>query len=64
MSESCESCPMERVHEVEYRLLSGKLTDVNRRVERLETQLGRGILLMVANLAGVITTLAHELMQS
>ena len=64
MTEECGKCPMERVREVEYRVLTGKLGDVNRRVERLETQLGRGILLLVANLAGVVTTLAHGLLQS
>ena len=61
MSEECGKCPMERVREVEYRLLSGKLMDVKGRVERLETQLGRGILLLVANLAGVVTTLVREI---
>lgn len=64
MAEGCEKCSMEKVHRVEYRLLSGKLGDMDRRVERLETQLGRGILLLVANLAGVATTLAHGVIQS
>ena len=63
MAEVCKSCPMERVHQVEYRTLTGKLGDVNRRVERLEAQLGRGILLLVANLAGVVTTLVHGVLQ-
>ena len=63
MVNECGKCPMERVREVEYRMLSGKLNDVNGRVEQLEVQLGRGILLLVANLAGVVTTLGHALMQ-
>lgn len=64
MADECESCPMERVHQVEYRLLSGQYEDIKVRVARLETQLARGILLLVANLAGVVTTLARAMIQS
>jgi hypothetical protein len=64
MEEECRPCPMEKVHEVEYRLMSGQFEDIKERVGRLETQLNRGILLLVAILAGVATTLARALIQS
>ena len=64
MEDDCKRCPMRQVHQVEYRVMSGQFEDIKERVGRLETQLGRGILLLVANLAGVATTLARALIQS
>lgn len=55
---------IQQIHKLEYRHLSTQVDDVKDRVTRLEVQLGRGILLLVANLAGVATTLAHALIQS
>ncbi len=55
---------LQQIHDLEYRHLSTQVDVVKERVDRLEVQLGRGILLLVANLAGVATTLAHALIQS
>jgi len=63
MSESCRDCPQERVHQVEYRMLSDKLLDLKERVAKLESLVSRGLLLLVANLVGVITSLARGMMQ-
>ena len=52
------------LHKLEYQHLSSQVDDVKERVGRLEGYLNRGILLLVANLAGVATTLAHALIQS
>lgn len=62
MTEQCESCPHERVHAVEYRALTDNLLDLKSRVDKLEVTLGRGVLLLVANLAAVIMSLAQQLL--
>lgn len=59
MTPKCDECPQREVAEVEYRLLDGKLRDLKERVEKLETTMARGVLLLVANLAGVVMTLAQ-----
>lgn len=64
MPESCESCPQREVHNAEFRLLESKLMDVKERVGRMETTIARGILLLVANLAGVVMSLAQEFLGS
>lgn len=64
MNDQCNNCPMKHVRKLEHEMLASQLDDVKGRVTRLETQIGRGILLLVANLAGVATTLAHALIQS
>ena len=60
MKDQCDSCPHERVHNVEYRLLTQNLDDLRMRVARVESTLGRGILLLVANLAGVAVSIASS----
>lgn len=64
MKDGCDSCPHERVHKVEYRLLTQNLNELKMRVARVESMLGRGILLLMANLAGVAMSLASSLMVS
>lgn len=59
MSKSRESCPHGRAHEVEYRVLTDSLTELRDRVARVESALVRGVMLLVANLAGVFLSLAH-----
>ena len=59
MTDRCESCSRERVHEVEYRVLSESLKEVKDRVSRVETALGRGVLLLMANLVGMVISLAE-----
>ncbi len=60
MKDECDSCPHERVHKVEYQLLTQNLDDLRMRVARVETMLGRGMLLLVANLAGVAMSVASS----
>lgn len=43
--------------------LSHELNELRERMMRLESALARGILLLVANLAGVATSLFHQLLQ-
>ena len=62
MVEECKSCSMDKVHKVEYRYLSANLNEVKMRVAKLEAQLARGILLLVANLTGVVITLAKAIL--
>lgn len=63
MNETCESCPHERVRQAEHRLLSESLKELKDRVRRVETTLARGVLLLVANLAGIVMSLTHEFLQ-
>jgi len=60
MTPPCESCPIEKVHQVEYRALNESLREVKDRVSRLETTITRGFVLLVANLMGMVMTLARE----
>ena len=59
MTDRCESCSRERVQEVEYRVLSESLKEVKDRVSRVEVALGRGVLLLMANLVGMVISLAE-----
>jgi hypothetical protein len=63
MSESFDACSQREVHDAEFRLLESKLMDLKDRVVRLETTMARGILLLVANLAGVVMSLAQQYIQ-
>ena len=63
MTSTCESCPQREVNEVEFRLLDTKLRDLKERVEKLETAMGRGLMLLVANLVGIVVGLAQQIMQ-
>ena len=62
MGPSCEDCPQREVNEVEFRLLDTKLRDVKERVEKLETAMSRGLMLLVANLVGIVVGLAQQVM--
>lgn len=62
MAPNCTDCPQREVHEVEFRLLDGKLRDVKDRVEKLETAMTRGLMLLVANLAGIVIGLAQQVL--
>ena len=54
-----DECPFEGVFRVELRSLHEDLKEVKERVGRLEQTLARGVLLLVANLAGIVVTLAR-----
>ena len=56
----CE-CAYEKVYAVQYAGLRDELLELKTRVGRLETTLAQGILLLVANLAGMVVTLVHQI---
>ncbi|MDK1022543.1 MAG: hypothetical protein QGD90_13015 [Candidatus Hydrogenedentes bacterium] len=60
MAESFDAGLQREVYDAEFRLLESKLMDVKDRVVRLESTMARGILLLVANLAGVVMSLAQQ----
>jgi len=59
----CGECPQREVNEVEFRLLDTKLRDLKERVEKLETAMGRGLMLLVANLVGIVVSLAQQMVE-
>lgn len=61
MKENCAVCPYEMAYDVQFRNLNGDLEELKERVRRLESTLARGVLLLVANLVGVVLTLAQQL---
>ncbi|GMU91691.1 MAG: hypothetical protein AMXMBFR4_07490 [Candidatus Hydrogenedentota bacterium] len=64
MSETHEACVCGRVFEVQAANLAEDLRELKQRVEKLETTLGRGVMLLLANLAGVVVTLAQQLLHA
>ena len=63
MSESFDSNLQRELFDAEFRLLDSRLMDLKDRVVRLETTMARGVLLLVANLAGVVMSLAQQYLQ-
>lgn len=59
MEKQCE-CPYERVFEVECKSLKSSMRELKERVQRLESVTSRGVLLLVANLVGVVIVLAQQ----
>jgi len=57
-------CRYEMAYAVEFRNVREELRALKDRVGRLETTLARGVLLLVANLAGVVTMLTRQLLSS
>ncbi len=64
MGDGCDECPLGKVHEVEFRVLKEALDEVKARVSGLESTLARGVILLVANLVGMVMTLARAFVQS
>ncbi|MBX7259068.1 MAG: hypothetical protein K1Y02_22085 [Candidatus Hydrogenedentes bacterium] len=58
-----DTCAFAQVYEVETRNLTEDVRELKDRVKSLETTLVRGIMLLVANLVGVVVTLAQQLLQ-
>ena len=56
-----EACPYRAVHDVQWSALREDLAELKGRVQRLETTLGRGVFLLVANMVGIIASLLHQL---
>ncbi len=59
----CSPCPYEMAYDVQFRKVEENLEDMRQRVRRLETVLARGVMLLIANLACVVGTLAQQLMR-
>ena len=64
MSAGCEECGYERLFDLQLGNLAGDVAEVKERVGRLETVLARGVLLLVANLAGIAMMLAQQLLEN
>ncbi len=56
------ACAFERAAQVEFRNLSGAVSELKERMTRLEQTLARGVALLVANLAGMAIMLAGRLL--
>jgi len=59
-TENCV-CPLDAVYAIRFGSLQEDLAELKARVAKLETTLMRGVLLLIANLLGVIAMLAHAL---
>lgn len=58
MKDARENCAYERLYELQFGGLREDMHELKDRVGRLESTLARGVLLLVANLVGVVVTLA------
>ncbi len=52
---------LDKVVEVQFQALRSDIGELRKRVGRLETVLGRGVMLLVGNLLGVLVTLIYQL---
>lgn len=64
MNEPHEACVCGRVFEIQAANLADDLKELKQRVETLETTLGRGVMLLLANLAGVVVTLMQQVLHA
>jgi len=64
MNEAKEQCRYEKVYALQFENLKGDLCELKERVGRLEVTLLRGVFLLVANLVGVVVTLAQQLLRA
>lgn len=60
----CERCGYRQAYEFQMNSLNEDLRELKQRVQRLETTLARGVMLLVANLAAVIMSLAQQLLSA
>ena len=60
----CEVCGCGQAQAFQLKRLDGDVREVKERVQRLETTLARGVMLLVANLAAVIMSLAQQLISA
>jgi hypothetical protein len=58
----CNGCGYRQAYEFQMSSLNEDLRELKQRVQRLETTLARGVLLLVANLAAVCMSLVQQLM--
>ena len=57
-------CGCSRVCEVKISNLADDLRELKDRVQRLETTLARGVMLLLANLVAVVVTLLQQIIRS
>jgi hypothetical protein len=62
LPDSCDPCAFQRVAQVEFRNLADDLRELKDRVHDLERTIARGVMLLIANLAGLIVAIARELL--
>ena len=60
MKTETEPCRYEMAYAVQFQYLREDLCEVKDRVKRLELTLGRGVLLLLANLAGMVMMLVQR----
>ena len=63
MKNENECCRYEMAYAVQFQNLRDDLKELKDRVRSLETTLARGVALLLANLVGVIMTLAQQAMK-
>ncbi len=64
MDKAHERCPYRLVHEVQIEQFGEDVTELKDRVGGLEKTLARGVLLLVANLTGMVVSLAEQVLRS
>jgi hypothetical protein len=60
----CDACGYRQAYAFQMNSLNEDLRELKQRVQRLETTLARGVMLLVMNLAAVIVSLAQQLMNA
>jgi hypothetical protein len=63
MKDDGEHCRYEMAYTLQFQNLRDDLNELKERVGRLESTLARGVLLLVANLAGVVMMLAQQVIR-
>lgn len=63
MKEEEGKCKYEMAYAVQFQNLREDLVELKERVRGLETTLARGVVLLVANLAGMVTMLAQQIIK-
>ena len=56
-----QDCRYQAAYTLQFNSLKEDLRDLKERVNRLEGMLARGMMLLIANLAGALVTLARQL---
>lgn len=62
MKDDCVTCPYEKVYAMQFDSVTEDLKELKERVRGLDALLTRGMLLLVANLVGVVITLIRGVM--
>ncbi len=63
MKDEQDRCRYEMAYQVQFQNLREDLNELKVRVGRLESTLARGVMLLVANLVGVVVMLAHQVIR-